>query len=54
MKKEEAANDVLDLNNKISKDKRLVRKKHLKRKTKKFRGNQREYFRVRGSGPFVA
>jgi len=49
----ETAKDVVDLYNKIAKEKGYG-KKHEERKTKKFRGNQRGNFRARGAGPFVA
>ena len=49
----EAAKEVVDLYNKIAKEKGYG-KKHEERKTKKFRGQNRGNFRARGSGPFVA
>ena len=50
----EAAKEVVELYNKIAKEKGYG-KKHEERKTKKFRGqNNRGNFRARGSGPFVA
>jgi len=49
----EKAKDVVDLYNKIAKEKGYG-KKHEERKTKKFRGQNRGNFRARGSGTFVA
>jgi hypothetical protein len=49
----EAAKEVVELYNKIAKEKGYG-KKHEERKTKKFRGQNRGNFRgARGSGPFV-
>merc|ERR1712142_1452666 len=49
----EKAKEVVDLYNKIAKEKGYG-KKHEERKTKKFRGQNRGSLRARGSGTFVA